>query len=177
MQRQQPIHAALDRLLPAGIFIRRKGSGGEGDYYLGGVVNVGVMYVFKLEGPAAGFGILRPYLPISRLQDLAVQQPPGGLLDHRIRGGYSRFHQGYLSQTGVPNGGDTGLHDERFIVFNGEIFKPGKSLPHHRMVHVEAQLVQGNEAVDPGRLDASPGPVPLLVLLEPIDDFALGVGP
>ena len=137
------------------------GYAAQGEHDLGGVVDVGVVVVGELERPAARLELGPAHRPVARHQDLLAQQPVGGRDERGIVGRHAGVGQRDRRQRRVPHRRLAGL-DPASPVVDGEAVEPVEAGAHHGMLERIAAQMQGDQRVDPGRLDPAPAAVGLL---------------
>ena len=177
LQGQQPSHAAANGGLPSRFLGGGQPGLGQSDNNLGPVIHIRVQVVVELERPAAGLGLGGAHLPIAGRVHLPRQQPTGGAAQARILGGNARFQQGLLRQAGIPHRGNARLHHTAIFILDGKVVKAVVALFQGGMVGGKAHILQGQQGIDPGRLNAAPRAIGLLMLQHPFHDFPLGPPP
>ena len=142
--------------------------------HLGGIVNVGVIVVVELKGPAAGLHLPGLHLPVAAHQDLLVHQPTRGRFQHRVGGRDAAFRQRLHHQAGIPYRRNAALYRPHIALLDAEAVQPAEPFRHGRVVIVKPAHAQRNQAVHPGGLDAGPAAVVLLMLQYPADGLLFG---
>ena len=163
---QQPVDAAADRRVRRGV-----AGAAQGDQHLGGVVGVGVPLVLELERPAARPAAARHEAPVADPGDLLREHPVARRLQRRVVAGGARVGQRDRRQARVPDGREARLDAQALAAVGVEgerVVEPVDRRLQHRVVQRQAQRVEGDDRVDPRRLDAAPRPVGLLALHDPL---------
>ncbi len=128
----------------------------------GGVVDVRVVVVGELEGPAPGGQLGAAQGPVTRAQHLLGQQPVCGPHQRRILGRHAGVEQRDHGQRGVPHRRLARLEPTGSILLDDEPLDPLQAPAHDRMLERVPLQVQSHERVHPRWLDTSPGAVGLL---------------
>ena len=147
----------------------------------GGVAVVGIVGGSQPESPAPRRQSRPAHLPVARPPDLLGEQPAGRPGERGVAGRQPGVGQRDDREHGVPHrrlaGFEPSHRPVRGVLGDGEPFQPGEPALDHRMIQPIAQQVQGDQRVDPGRLDTSPAAVPLLPRDDPLSAPAQGRPP
>ena len=142
------------------------------EHDLGGVVDVGVDVVGELEGPAGRVEIGSLHRPVAAHADLFGEHPADAARDGRVVDRHARVEQRDDGEAGVPDRRLAGLEPAdaavRCVFVDEEAVQALDRRRDHRVVQRVAQQVQGEDRVDPRRLDAAPAAVGLLAGDDPL---------
>ena len=175
LHRQRPAQARCDRATLGRVVGQRDAV--QRHQHHRRVIDVGIDIVVELEGPAAGGRVGVLHLPVAAAEDLLLQHPFARPDERGMVRGEPGVLQRDRGQAGVPDGRQAGLgpqHARRVgaglageRLLAREVAEARQPLLHDGMVERIAQGAQGQQRVDPGRLDAGPGAVGLLAVEQP----------
>ena len=147
---QQPLDGALDGGFPRAA--QRASPRMERQKHHGGVVDVRIELVGKLEIPARRLGIGPLDRPIALPPDLLGQEPVGAP-PQRLRRGHPRLRQRKPGDRRVPDHREAGLKEEPLAVVNQEPLELAHGLDKIRVVLRVAKHVQRHDHVHHGRVN------------------------
>ena len=111
----------------------------------GAVVHVRIELVVEFEIPAPGLSLLVFHFPIARNTHLFLQYPVGALNHAGIAGRNSALSQREQSVRRVPYRRFAGLHAERVLFLDAQLFKFIHGANHLGIVHRISQAAQGDD--------------------------------
>ena len=157
----EPLHAALDRGLLADAHPV------EGKREDGRVVDVGVVVVLVLEGPAAGSEVGPADRPVALDAHLLREQVLPRAHELRVVVRDAAGAEREQGQSRVPDGRLARLGPQPLAVLDHEAPPPFHRLAEHRVVEPVAERRKRDDPPHPRRLDPAPRAVRLLPLADP----------
>jgi hypothetical protein len=122
LERHHPIDSTLEGLIALSGRVGRDLSKCEEHH--GGVVYVGVPFIFELEGPAAGFDWGGVFIaPIAAETDFLVEEPGAGLFKGWVVGWDAGFAEAHGDDGGIPDWGKAGFDPEGIGGMVFEVFE------------------------------------------------------